>query len=41
MESKGKFKVKECGGLEAEWKVKNDGELTYDFKNNYLKVSTD
>jgi len=37
LESKVKFNVKEFGGLDAECKIKNNGEVVGELKSDYLK----
>ena len=40
LESKTKFSSKDAlGGYEGEVKLKNNGEISTDFKSDYLKVS--
>jgi len=40
VESKIKFKMEECGGMDAEIKLKNSGVTEYDMKFGCLSVST-
>ena len=39
VEEKMKFKVKEFGGIQCEAKWKNNGELSYEYESDALKVS--